>query len=65
MKCNEFIRLAERNGWKRKRQSGSYIIFVKPKSVIRHAVSVFDWENEAFGHLARFCPHHAPRYAST
>lgn len=29
MKCNEFIRLAERNGWKRKRQSGSYIIFVK------------------------------------
>ena len=24
-----------------------------PKSVIRHAESVFDWESEAFGHLAR------------
>ena len=37
----------------------------KPKSVIRHAVSVSDGENEAFGHLARFCPHPASRYAST
>ena len=37
----------------------------KPKSVIRRAESVFDWESEAFGHLARLCPHHAPRYAST
>ena len=35
--------------------------FIKPKSVIRHAVSVFDWENEAFGHLARFCPHPVSR----
>ena len=26
---------------------------LKPKSVIRHAESVSDWENEAFGHLAR------------
>ena len=25
-----------------------------PKSVIRHAESVPDWGNEAFGHLARF-----------
>ena len=40
-------------------------IQLKPKSVIRHAVSVFDWENEAFGHLARFCPHPVSRYAST
>ena len=38
---------------------------IKPKSVIRRAESVFDWESEAFGHLARLCPHHAPRYAST
>ena len=38
---------------------------VKPKSVIRHAESVSDWENEAFGHLARFCPHPVSRYAST
>ena len=30
---------------------------VQPKSVIRHAESVFDWESEAFGHLARLCPH--------
>ena len=37
----------------------------KPKSVIRRAESVFDWESEAFGHLARLCPQHAPRYAST
>ena len=37
----------------------------KPKSVIRHAESVSDWENEAFGHLARFCPHPVSRYAST
>ncbi len=39
--------------------------FLKPKSVIRLAVSVSDWENEAFGHLARFCPHPVSRYAST
>ena len=38
---------------------------IKPKSVIRHAESVSDWENEAFGHLARFCPHPVSRYAST
>ena len=31
----------------------------KPKSVIRHAGSVSDGGNEAFGHLARFCPHPA------
>ena len=37
----------------------------KPKSVIRHAESVSDWENEAFGQIARFCPHPVPRYAST
>ena len=36
-----------------------------PKSVIRHAVSVSDWGNEASGHLARFCPHPVSRYAST
>ena len=30
-------------------------LMVYPKPVIRHAVSVFDWENEAFGHLARLC----------
>ena len=36
-----------------------------PKSVIRHAESVFDWESEAFGHLARLCPHPDSRYAST
>ena len=36
-----------------------------PKSVIRHAVTVSDGENEAFGHLARFCPHPVSRYAST
>ena len=36
----------------------------KPKSVIRHAESVFDWESEAFGHLARLCPHpDSARYA--
>ena len=39
--------------------------FLQPKSVIRHAVSVSDWGNEAFGHLARFCPHPVSRYAST
>ena len=33
-------------------------------AVIRHAVSVSDWGNEAFGHLARFCPHPVSRYAS-
>ena len=38
---------------------------IEPKSVIRHAESVSDWENEAFGHLARFCPHPVSRYAST
>ena len=38
---------------------------VYPKSVIRHAGFVFDGENEAFGHLARFCPHPDSRYAST
>ena len=38
---------------------------LKPKSVIRHAESVFDWESEAFGHLARLCPHPDSRYAST
>ena len=26
-------------------------------------MSVSDWENEASGHLARFCPHPASRYA--
>ena len=36
---------------------------IEPKSVIRHAVSVSDWENEASGHLARFCPHPVSRYA--
>ena len=36
-----------------------------PKSVIRHAVSVSDWENEASGHLARFCPHPVSRYPAT
>ena len=40
-------------------------IRLEPKSVIRHAVSVSDWGNEAFGHLARFCPHPVSRYAST
>ena len=25
--------------------------FLQPKSVIRHAVSVSDWGNEAFGHI--------------
>ena len=39
--------------------------WLEPKSVIRHAESVSDWENEAFGHLARFCPHPVSRYAST
>ena len=29
MKSNELIRLIERNGWKRKRQTGSHIIFEK------------------------------------
>lgn len=29
MKYNEFIRLIERNGWKRKRQTGSHIVFEK------------------------------------
>ena len=38
---------------------------IEPKSVIRHAESVSDWENEAFGQIARFCPHPVPRYAST
>ena len=38
---------------------------IYPKSVIRHAKSVSDWGNEAFGHLARFCPHPVSRYAST
>ena len=28
------------------------------------AMSVSDWGNEAFGHLARFCPHPVSRYAS-
>ena len=37
----------------------------KPKSVIRHAGFVSDGENEAFGHLTRFCPHPDSRYAST
>ena len=36
---------------------------LKPKSVIRHDVSVSDRENVAFGHLARFCPHPVSRYA--
>ena len=31
MKCSEFIRLAERNGWTRVRQTGSHIIFAKGK----------------------------------
>ena len=34
-----------------------------PKSVIRQTVSVPDWENEASGHLASFCPHPVSRYA--
>ena len=38
---------------------------VYPKSVIRHAGFVSDGENEAFGHLTRFCPHPDSRYAST
>ncbi len=50
-------RLADRKNY------GNYTI--KPKSVIRHAESVFDWESEAFGHLARLCPHPDSRYAST
>ena len=37
------------------------ILFLKPKSVIRHAVTVSDWENEAFGQIARFCPHPVPQ----
>ena len=41
------------------------LLSIQPKSVIRHAESVFDWESEAFGHLARLCPHPASRYAST
>ena len=40
-------------------------VILKPKSVIRRAESVFDWESEAFGHLARLCPHPVSRYAST
>ena len=28
-------------------------VLLEPKSVIRHAVSVSDWGNEAFGHLNR------------
>ena len=29
MKHNELIRIVERNGWKRKRQTGSHIVFEK------------------------------------
>ncbi len=40
-----------------------HVTWVYPKSVIRYAVSVSDWENEASGHLARFCPNPVSRYA--
>ena len=33
----------------------SLVGLLYPKSVIRHAESVSDGENEAFGHLARLC----------
>ena len=39
------------------------VLAINPKSVIRHAESVFDWESEAFGHLARLCPHPVSRAA--
>ena len=39
------------------KKADSIRTLLKPKSVIRHAESVFDWESEAFGHLARLCPH--------
>ena len=48
---------------KQEKQLIRRIVPLKPKSVIRHAVSVSDWENEASEHLGRFCPHPVSRYA--
>ncbi len=57
--------LRSRTGYGLEKSTQFLIHGIKPKSVIRHAVSVSDWGNEAFGHLARLCPHPVSRYAST